>query len=145
MYLFVCIFLTACFSGFSRLSRAEKSLSKGDCLKAVKYFSRILKPNPKQKKFALKAAEACVTKKSYSSALFFYEALLPEIKGREALRMKKKIAEILFYHIKNYEKALKYYDALLQHAKGGQEKFDLGYQISKCFYHLGKHSRLFWR
>ena len=139
--LFVCFFLTGCFSRFSWFSRAEKSLSKGDCPKAVKYFSRILKPNPRQKKFALKAAEACERKKSYPSALFFYEALLQETKGKETVRIKRKTADLLFYQIKNYEKALKYYDALLQDAEGIREKFDLGYQISKCFYHLGKHSQ----
>lgn len=138
---FACVFLTGCLSGFSWFSKSEKSLLKGNCLQAAKYFSRILKPNPKQQKFALRAAESCESQKAYQPALIFYEALLPEIKGREAFRVKKKIAEILFYQIKNYEKALKYYYALLQQVKGIREQFDLGYQISKCFYHLGKHSQ----
>lgn len=138
---FACIFLTGCLSRLSWFSKSEKSLSKGNCLQAAKYFSQILKPNPKRQKFALRAAESCESQKAYPSALVFYEALLSEIKGEEAFRIKKKIAEILFYQIKNYEKALKYYDALLQRAKGRREQFNLGYQISECFYHLGKYSQ----
>ena len=117
---------------------------KGDCKQVAKHFSRLLKLNLKQQKFALQAAESCEKKKDYQSALFFYEALLPEIKEEEALRVKKRIADILFYHIKNYEKALIYYDALLQEAKGIRDKFDLGYQMSECFYHLKKYSQALW-
>ena len=140
-FLFVCFLLTGCFSKVSWFSKAKKSLSKGDCEQAVKHFSRLLKLNLKQQKFALQAAESCEKKKAYQSAVFFYETLLPEVRGEEALRVKEKIAEILFYQIKDYGKALKYYDALLQEAKGIREKFDLAYQISECFYQLKKYSQ----
>lgn len=140
-FLFISFLLTGCFSRVSWFSKAERALSKGDCEQAAKHFSRLLKLNLKQQKFALQAAESCEKKKAYQPALFFYESLLPELKGEEALKIKEKIAEILFYQIKDYGKALKYYDALLQEAKGIREKFDLAYQVSECFYQLKKYSQ----
>ena len=131
--------LTGCFSRLGDFPRAEKSLLKGNCKKSAKYFSRLSKLNLKQQKFAIKAAQFCEEQEDYFSGLFFYEALLPEIRGKEALKVREIAAEILFYKIKNYEKALGYYEKLLKQAKGAKETFKARYHISECFYRLKKH------
>ena len=114
---------------------------KGDCKKAAKHFSRLSKLNLKKQEFAFKAAQACEEKKAYFSALFFYETLLPEVKGKEALKIKQIVAGIYFYKVKNYETALRYYEELLKGGKDPREKFEAGYHISESFYQLKKYSQ----
>lgn len=136
--LLVCFLLTSCFSRFGAFSQAENFLLKGDCERAAKYFSRLSKLSLKEQKFAFKAAQTCEERKSYFPAVYFYEVLLSEVKEERALKIKKIIAGIHFYKIKNYEGALKYYSAILKHTKETRGKFEVGYHISESFYRLKK-------
>ena len=133
------LFLTGCFSRLRDFSRAERAFLRADCRKAARYFSRLSKLDLNQQKFALKAAGECERKKDYFSALFFYEVLLQEIGGIEALKVKKTVAKMLFYKMKNYQKALKYYGSLQKQAKGVTEQFEAGYHISECYHRLQKY------
>ena len=139
--LFFCFLLTGCFSRLEDFARAKKFLLRGDCVKAARHFSLLSKLNSKQQAFAFKAAGVCEKKKDYFHSLFFYEALLTEITGEEALKIKRIVAALLFYKIKDYEKALGYYESLLKQARGVKEKFEVGYHISECFYRLQKYSQ----
>ena len=139
--LLVCFLLTGCFSRFGAFSRAESFFLRGDCEKAAKHFSRLSKLNLKEQEFALKAAQTCEEKKNYFPAVYFYEVLFPEVKEEKALKIKKIIAEIYFYKIKNHEGALKYYSAVLEQTEGTRDKFEAGYHISESFYRLKKSSQ----
>ena len=134
-----------------RLSLAEKALRKGDCALAARHFSRLSADSLKGRAFAQKAAAFCESKKAFPAAVFFYEAGLSMMMKKQADRkiarkMKKKLADLLFYKLKNYEKALKYYIDLKNQAlergalsaEGRRERFDLGRQISEGFRLLNK-------
>lgn len=106
------------------------------------YFSRLKGWNLKQEEFAFQAAAFCEKKGRFSAALFFYETLLSEMgDNKKSFQIKKTVAGLFFYKLKNYQKAIVYYQDLLKRAKSEREKFDMGYHLSESFRHLKKPSQ----
>ena len=138
---FCFLYLTSCFSWLSDFSLSRNYLFFGNCKKAYQYFSYTKQSAKKHRRFALKAAEVCKKKEPFFTYSFYESALNNERDPELQIRLKKLLAEISFFNLKNYEKALHHYQDLFKVEESLKKKLQNQYQIIWSYIHLEKPSQ----
>ena len=132
---FLFVFVSGCFYFISPIRKAQRSLMKGDCEQAQKFF---LMASHKKLKFAEKAAEFCLSKSTITAVWFYTYLSEREEDRKKRLLLKEKLAELYFKELKLYEKAIELYSFLSTQGFSEEKGRLYFFRIALAYFEMGK-------